>query len=59
MALVAPPPSILVINALPLYLQYLGSTPILLTGTGSRKVARMHQAQEAVKLIKVGHVTVT
>ena len=34
-------------------LQYLGSTPILLTGMGAIKSARMHQAQQAVKLIKV------
>lgn len=33
--------------------QYLGSTPILLSGIGAIKSARMHQAQQAVKLIKV------
>ena len=34
-------------------LQYLGSMPIHLSGIGAIKSARMHQAQQAVKLIKV------
>lgn len=33
----------------PISIQYLGSTPIFMAGTG----ARTHQAQQAVKLIKV------
>lgn len=34
-------------------LQYLGSTPIFLSGVASAKSSRMYQAQQAVKLIKV------
>ena len=34
-------------------LQYLGSTPIMLTGNASAKTARMQQAQQVVKLFKV------
>ena len=38
---------------MPLILQYMGSTPILLTGSASAKSARMQQAQQVVKLFKV------
>ena len=38
---------------MPLILQYMGSTPILLTGNASAKSARMQQAQQVVKLFKV------
>ena len=31
----------------------MGSTPIILTGNASAKSARMHQAQQVVKLFKV------
>ena len=34
-------------------LQYMGSTPIILTGNASAKTARMQQAQQVVKLFKV------
>lgn len=34
-------------------MQYLGSTPIFLSGVASAKSSRMYQAQQAVKLIKV------
>lgn len=33
--------------------QYMGSTPIILTGNASAKSARMQQAQQVVKLFKV------
>ncbi|CAI8025250.1 Amyloid-beta A4 precursor protein-binding family A member 2, partial [Geodia barretti] len=32
--------------------EYMGSTPIILTGIASAKTARMHQAQQVVKLFK-------
>ena len=38
---------------MPLILQYMGSTPILLTGNAAAKSARMQQAQQVVKLFKV------
>ena len=33
--------------------QYMGSTPIILTGIASAKTARMQQAQQVVKLFRV------
>ena len=42
-----------------LFLQYMGSTPIILTGNASAKTARMQQAQQVVKLFKVGAAVYT